>query len=98
MDGDKMTGDEGLEDPPMVMIDQEHPIMQPVKDQTVLDDEWWFSPYAEFEDFIGIGEERVKNLAKDLKDRVSPYVINRLLKSNGLPHGPTNTKEGIINI
>ena len=81
-----------------MMVDQEHPIMQPVKDQTVPDDEWWFSPYAEFEDFIGIGEERVKNLAKDLKDRVSPYAINRLLKLNGLPHGPTNTMEGIINM
>jgi len=73
-------------------------IVKPVKDQTVPDDEWWFSPYAEFEDFIGIGEERVKNLAKDLKDRVSPYTINRLLKSNGLPHGPRNMKEGLINM
>lgn len=81
-----------------MMIDQEHPIRQPVKDQTVSDEKWWFSPYADFEDFVGIGEARVKTLAKELEGRVSPYVINRLLKANGLPHGPTNTKEGTINI
>ena len=67
------------------------------KDQTVSDGVWWFSPYSEFEDFIDIGEDRVKSLARELKGRVSPYLINRLLKANGLPHGPTNTSEGPIN-
>lgn len=81
-----------------MMVDQEHPIRQPMKDQTVLDEVWWFKEWSEFEDFVGIGEERVKALARNLHGKTSSYIINRLLKANGLPHGPTNTKEGIINI
>lgn len=69
-----------------------------IKDETISDEEWWFSLFSDFEDFVGIGEVRVKTLAKELEGRVSPYIINRLLKANGLPHGPTNAKEGIINI
>ena len=65
-----------------------------MKDESVPDETWWFSPYAEFEDFIGLGEERVKSLAKELEGRTSSYVINRLLHANNLPHGPTNTMEG----
>lgn len=69
-----------------------------IKDETISDEEWWFSLFSDFEDFVGIGEVRVKTLLKELEGRVSPYIINRLLKLNGLPHGPTNTKEGIINM
>ena len=57
------------------------------------DEQGWFSEYAEFEDFVGIGEERVTKLADNLRGRISVYLINRLLKANGLPHGPTNTRE-----
>ena len=64
--------------------------------EDIPDEAWWFSPYAEFEDFVGIGDRRVRKLARALTGRVSPYVINRLLKANGMPHGPTNMTEGII--
>ena len=67
-------------------------------DETYPDEEWWFKELSVFEDFVGIGEERVKALAKNLHGKTSPYIINRLLKANGLPHGPTNTREGIINV
>jgi hypothetical protein len=63
-------------------------------DQTVPDHQWWQSSYAEFEDFIGIGEERTKSLADKLtKDGASKYIINRLLAANNLPHGPCNAME-----
>jgi hypothetical protein len=62
-------------------------------DQTVSDIDWWFSDWAEFEDFVGIGPERTQVLAEQLQGRVSGYLINRLLKANNLPHGPTNEKE-----
>jgi hypothetical protein len=65
-------------------------------DETVPDEVWWFSGFAEFEDFVGIGRERVGKLAVSLRGRVSPYIINRLRKANRLKHGPTNTTEGII--
>ena len=69
-----------------------------IKDETISDEEWWFSLFSDFEDFVDVGEARVKTLAKELEGRVSPYAINRLLKANGLSHGPTNAKEGTINI
>ena len=62
-------------------------------DQSVSDIQWWFSDYADFEDFVGIGSQRVLSLADQLRDAVSPYAINRLLRANGLPHGPCNAKE-----
>ena len=62
-------------------------------DTTIPDEQWWFSDYAEFEDFVGIGTERTKALAAHLRGRVSHYVINRLLRANGLPHGSTNAAE-----
>ncbi len=65
-----------------------------MRDESVSDETWWFSPHAEFEDFVGLGEERVKNLVKEIRDKVSPYVINRLLHANEMPHGPRNTMEG----
>lgn len=67
--------------------------MKMSKSQSVSDEVWWFSPYAEFEDFVGIGKKRVRRLARNLGGKVSPYLINRLLKANDLPHGPTNTRE-----
>lgn len=67
-----------------------------VHDESIPDSIWWFSPWAEFEDFVGLGRPRVRQLAKALKGKVSPYFINRLLKANGLPHGPTNTTEEVI--
>ena len=65
-----------------------------MRDESVSDEMWWFSPYAEFEDFVDLGEERIKNLVKEIEGRVSPYVINRLLHANEMPHGPRNTMEG----
>lgn len=65
-----------------------------MRDESVSDEIWWFSPHAEFEDFVDLGEERIKNLVKEIEGRVSPYVINRLLHANKLPHGPRNTMEG----
>ena len=72
--------------------------MEATRDQSIPDEVWWFKEWSEFEDFVGIGEDRVKALAKNLHGKTSPYIINRLLKVNGLPHGPTNTKEGTINM
>lgn len=63
------------------------------QDESIPDIDWWFDDYAEFEDFVGIGEKRVLTLAEQLKGRVHIYLINRLLKANGLPHGPCNSKE-----
>ena len=63
-------------------------------DESVPDLVWWFSEYAEFEDFVGIGEERINVLVEGLRDRgISRYIINRLLKANGMRHGPTNSVE-----
>ena len=69
--------------------------MSPVLDESVSDIEWWFSDYAEFEDFVGIGEQRVMRLAFALKREhsVPGLTINRLLAANGLLHGPRNLKE-----
>ena len=64
-----------------------------LQDESISDIDWWFNDFAEFEDFVGIGEVRVKKLAADLKGKVHDYVINRLLKANALPHGPCNAKE-----
>ncbi len=66
-----------------------------VKDESISDIDWWFNPWAEFEDFVGIGEQRVRQLAVNLGNKVSIYIINRLLKANGLPHGPTNATEEV---
>jgi len=63
-------------------------------DTTVPDIEWWFSGWAESEDFVGIGEERVNTLVAGLRrSGVSEFLINRLLKDNGMPHGPCNAVE-----
>jgi hypothetical protein len=61
-------------------------------DQTVPDEEWWWSCYADFEDFVGIGRERVLALARKLEDEVSPVVVERLLKANGLQRNDLNSK------
>ena len=63
------------------------------KDTSVPDIDWWFSDYAEFEDFVGIGDERVLALAKRLRIQGWTFQANRLLKANHLPHGPCNTRE-----
>jgi hypothetical protein len=56
------------------------------KDQSVSDIEWWFSDFAEFEDFVGIGEERAIALAEELDDRGYPQVaIRRMLTANKVP-------------
>lgn len=66
-----------------------------MKDLSVPDIDWWFSDCAEFEDFIGIGDERVLALAERLHRGGLIYTANRLLKANGLPHGPCNTSEDV---
>ena len=71
--------------------------MNKLHDLTISDIDWWFSDYADFEDFVDMGEERVLTLAENLKKRVSKYVVNRLLRANGLPHGPCNMKEEEMN-
>lgn len=63
------------------------------KDQSIPDAEWWVSPYAEFEHFVGIGKERVTALANFLRSRGERFVANRLLAANGMEHGPCNTME-----
>lgn len=63
------------------------------KDQTIPDSEWWDSPFAEFEHFVGIGEERVTALADLLRRRGQRFIANRLLAANGMEHGPRNTVE-----
>ncbi len=66
----------------------------PSTDHTIPDSVWWGSDYASFEDFVGIGVERVEALCRFLLGRgESVYIINRLRKANGLPHGPCNTLE-----
>jgi len=62
-------------------------------DESVPGIDWWFSDYASFEDFVGIGDERVLALAEQLSGAGLTFTANRLLKANGLPHGPCNTKE-----
>ncbi len=70
------------------------PKFQHMQDESVSDLEWWGSDYAEFEDFVGIGERRVRTLVSGLRMRgESEFVVNRLLRANGLPHGPCNKKE-----
>ena len=55
-------------------------------DQSIPDVEWWFSDFAEFEDFIGIGEERAIALAERLDDLNQPQsIIKRLLVANKVP-------------
>lgn len=57
-----------------------------MKDQSISDYEWWFSDFAEFEDFVGIGEERVVALAEKLDDAgYSQVCIQRLLTANSVP-------------
>jgi hypothetical protein len=68
--------------------------MRKMTDLSVPDIDWWHSAYSEFEDFVGIGDERVLALADQLRERgASNFTINRLLKANELPHGPCNTSE-----
>lgn len=63
-------------------------------DESIPDEVWWFNEFAEFEDFVGIGEVRAKKLAEALKKKgVDSYSINRMLQANGCPHGPTNASE-----
>jgi hypothetical protein len=64
-------------------------------DPNVSDIDWWFSDYASFEDFVGIGQERALALAERLHGGGLIYTANRLLKANGLPHGPCNTSEDV---
>ena len=63
------------------------------QDQTIPDSEWWDSPYAEFEHFVGIGEERIIVLATFLQNRGGRFIANRLLAANGMKHGPRNITE-----
>ena len=63
------------------------------KDLSIPAIDWWFSDYASFEDFVGIEEERVLDLAERLHGGGLTFTANRLLKANGLPHTPCNTKE-----
>ena len=67
--------------------------MRKMTDLSVPDIDWWFSDYAEFEDFVGIGDKRVLALAEELSSASLTFTANRLLKANGLPHGPCNTRE-----
>lgn len=62
-------------------------------DLSIPDQEWWYSTFAEFEDFVGIGAERATALADYLLCVGERYQANRLLEANGLPHGPTNAVE-----
>jgi hypothetical protein len=65
-----------------------------MRDRSVEDHDWWYSEYAEFEDFVGIGDERTIALVEHLHQHGEPgVIINRLLKANGLEHGPCNTRE-----
>lgn len=55
-------------------------------DQSIPDEKWWFNEFAEFEDFIGIGEERAIALAEKLDDLGYPQVcIKRMLVANKVP-------------
>jgi len=55
-------------------------------DQSIPDHVWWFSDFAEFEDFVGIGEERTLALAEHLDEVHYPQVIiERLLRANNIP-------------
>jgi hypothetical protein len=66
----------------------------PALDQGISDHVWWYSDFSEFEDFVGIGEQRIQDLAENLRrGGTSEFIINRLLKANGLKHGPCNSKE-----
>lgn len=67
--------------------------MKPRTDETIPDTEWWDYSYAEFEDFIGIGENRATELASFLRNRGDRFAANRLLAANGMKHGPLNTVE-----
>jgi hypothetical protein len=57
------------------------------------DIELWLSDYAKFEDFVGIGKERVLALAEELRNRGWYAKANKLLKANGLQQGPCIAKE-----
>jgi hypothetical protein len=57
------------------------------------DIELWLSDYAEVEDFVGIGKERVLALAGELRKRGWYAEANGLLKANGLQQGPCTAKE-----
>ncbi|MCK9558188.1 MAG: hypothetical protein M0R50_09140 [Candidatus Cloacimonetes bacterium] len=55
------------------------------RDQSISDYKWWFSEFAEFEDFVGIGEDRALTLAIELDNVGYPQVcIERMLVANGL--------------
>jgi hypothetical protein len=55
-------------------------------DRSVPDHVWWFSEFAEFEDFVGIGEERAIALAEKLDDYGYPQtIIARMLTANNIP-------------
>ncbi|MFA5766490.1 MAG: hypothetical protein WC919_01015 [Candidatus Paceibacterota bacterium] len=55
-------------------------------DRSVPDHVWWFSDFAEFEDFVGIGEERAIALAEKLDDYgYSQTIIARMLTANNVP-------------
>jgi hypothetical protein len=55
-------------------------------DQSIPDHIWWFSEFAEFEDFANIGEERAIALAEKLDDYGYPQtIIARMLTANNVP-------------
>ena len=55
-------------------------------DQSISDYEWWSSEFAEFEDFVGIGEERAIKLAEKLDDAgYSQVSIERMFNANNIP-------------
>jgi hypothetical protein len=55
-------------------------------DKSIPDHVWWFSEFAEFEDFVGIGEERAIALAEKLDDYGYPQTpIKRMLVANNVP-------------
>jgi hypothetical protein len=65
-----------------------------VTDQTIPDEKWWYSDYAESEDFIGVGAARIRLLVANLKrNGESKFIINRLLHDNHMPYGLLNSAE-----
>ena len=67
--------------------------MQGAINTSVSDFDLWLSDDSKFEDFVGIGRERTLTLAEQLRRGGWTIEASRLLKANGLPHGPCNTSE-----
>ena len=76
------------------------------RDESIPDHVWWFSDFAEFEDFVGIGEERAIALAEKLDDLEYPQLcIQRMLTANNVPlskvfvvPGATEPAERVIDL